>query len=379
MITILIFIAVLGLLVFVHELGHFLVAKRSGMQVDEFGFGFPPRVIGFYTGPNGKKVVFGPKTPPDALGTVYSINAIPLGGFVKIVGENNDEPDNPNSFSKKSFFARLATLLAGVTMNVVLAWVLLTIVLFVGVPTVFDAETTLPAGAQMTTPKVTIVEVKPESPAARAGLQIGDVVVKLDEAGVTSVREIQEYILPRKGSTIQFSIERGDAPLQIAVASLAEPPAGEGPTGIALGTVGKLSYPWYKAPVVALSFTGSQLWAIVEGLGQMVSGGVELSQVGGPVKIAQLTGQASRLGFVYLLQFAAFLSLNLAVLNALPIPALDGGRVLFLLIEKIRRKPNNPQLEQTVNVVGFLALLLLMVVVTVNDFNGFSFIGKLFK
>lgn len=381
MVTILIFIAVLGLLVFVHELGHFVVAKRSGMRVDEFGFGFPPRAVGVYRNPQGAfRVVYGTATPPDAQGTtIYSLNAIPLGGFVKIVGENNDEADDPNSFVHKPFLARLATLLAGVTMNVILAWVLFSIVLAAGTPTVVDDPALVPAGARVSDSAATIVEVRPKSPAEAGGLRTGDVVQSIDGQTFTAADAAREYILGRKGATFQFRVLRGKTVQTLSVTSTAVPAANEGPTGIALADVGSISYPWYRAPLVGARVTVEQLWSVIAGLGKIVSGGVGLDQVGGPVKIAQLTGQASRLGFTHLLQFAAFLSLNLAVLNALPIPALDGGRVLFLIVEKVRGKRNNAAFEQAVNAIGFLALLLLMVVVTINDFNGFSAIGKLFK
>ncbi len=384
--TILIFVVVLGLLVFVHELGHFLVAKRSGMQVDEFGFGFPPRVLGIYRTSKGGRFLLGSKTPTDAIGTIYSINLIPLGGFVKIVGENNDAPDNPNSFGKKSFWMRLCTLLAGVVMNAVLAWVLISIGLAVGIPTVIDEQnvTTLPQGATLSAPALTILDVRQQSPASKAGILVGDKILAIDTTRVDSkpveeqIVSVQNYIKERKGQSFEFIISRSGETQTLMVASNANPAPGEGPTGVSLGMVGKLRYPWYKAPLTGLRVAAEQLYAVAGGLATLVSGGVSLNQVGGPVKIAQLTGEASRLGIIYLLQFAAFLSLNLAVLNSLPIPALDGGRVLFLIIEKIRRKPNNPSIEQAVNAVGFLALLLLMLIVTINDFHGFSAIGKLF-
>lgn len=369
--TILIFIAILGLLVFVHELGHFLVAKRAGMKVDEFGFGFPPRLVGVYKSTTGRKIIFGHMTPTDPLSTIYSINSIPLGGFVKIVGENGDVPNDPNSFSQKSFWARLITLLAGVLMNVVLAWVLISIGFATGVPTVTDEQTQLSRGATITAPVITILGVNAESPADKAGLRTADALLAIDGSTFIAIEDVQNYVRAHKGDTLNFKIKRGKTILAVAVQSSANPKEGSGPTGIALGLVGLLKYPWYVAPAVAFKATGTQLWAVVSGIGHLVTGGVHLNQLGGPAKIAQLTGEASKLGFSYLLQFAAFLSLNLAVLNVLPIPALDGGRVLFLIIEKVRRRPNNQSLEQTVNAIGFLLLLILMLLVTAHDIYGF--------
>ena len=378
MITVIIFIAVLGLLVFVHELGHFLLAKRAGMQVDEFGFGFPPRVFGVYKTESGRKFVFGTNQPENATSTIYSLNLIPLGGFVKIVGENNDAPDNPSSFGKKSFMSRLSVLLAGVVMNAVLAWVLITICLVSGVPTVLDEGTSLPAGTVLSTPIITLLDVNAGSPAERAGLKVGDSIMSIDGVSFQSITDLQKYVGDRKGGKFVFTVSHGGSTTKsLMVESLANPAPGSGPTGIALGLVGKLKYPLGKAVITGFTTTGTQMYAVLKGLGKLVTGGVALNQLGGPVKIAQLTGEASKLGFVYLLQFAAFLSLNLAVLNALPVPALDGGRVLFLIIEKVRRKANNPRVEQAFNAFGFLVLLLLMLVVTVNDFHGFSAIGRL--
>lgn len=378
MVTILLFIIVLGLLVFVHELGHFLVAKRSHMQVDEFGFGFPPRLVGAYSTKHGRKFVFGPKVPADAQGTIYSINLIPLGGFVKIVGENNEAPDNPKSFGKKPFGARLLTLLAGVLMNVLLAWVLISIGLMSGVPTVVDEQSSIDPSATLSQPVITILDVRPDSPAAKAGLKVADSIRSIDGQSFADIGQVQQYVGSHKGKPIIVTIARGGATEHITVTPNENPKPNEGPTGIALGMVGKLKYPWYRALVVGVTTTATQLYQIAAGLVQLVTGNVSLNQLGGPAKIAQLTGEASKLGLVYLLQFTAFLSLNLAVLNALPIPALDGGRVLFLVIEKLRGKPNNPTIEQGVNAIGFLVLLLLMVLVTINDFNGFSALGRLF-
>lgn len=365
LLTILIFVIVLGLLVFVHEAGHFIVAKRSGMEVHEFGFGFPPRIFGFQK-IEGKWRLVGRRPKTDSTNTIYSINWIPLGGFVKILGENNDEENNPKSFVNRAFWPRFFTLFAGVMMNVVLAWVLLSIGFAVGLPVASDGQN-LPAGATLTETKIAIVDVVPNSPATKAGLQAGDTILKLNGAQFTNIESLRQFIFDHKGQKLTFDVQRLDKIVSAEVQSEANPPANSGPTGVGLATVGQLRLPWYQALWQGAITAFDQLRAIVVGLVGLFSSGQGFQNIGGPVKIAQLTGQVARVGLIPLLQFVAFLSLNLALLNSLPIPALDGGRMLFLVIEKIRGKRNNPQWEQTANAIGFVLLLLLMVVVTARD------------
>lgn len=367
MITILIFIVILGLLVFVHEAGHFFAAKQSDMKVDEFGFGFPPRFIGIYKKEGKWRVVWGNKRIMAPESTVYSINWIPLGGFVKIVGENNEEGDNPQSFINKSFWQRFKTLVAGVIMNVVLAWVLLSIGYMYGLPVAVDDIAALGPKAQLADRRVAIIDVVPGSPAAQAGLQPGDIILKVNQQDFVAIPELQNYVRERKGQTIQFEVRRVNEMKTVEVQSEAEPEPGSGPTGIALANYGKLRFPVHVALWEGLETTLFQIYAIGNGLYQLIVQGQGLNNLGGPVKIAQLTGQVADLGLVPLMQFTAFLSLNLAILNILPFPALDGGRVLFLIIEKIRRKRNNQRVEQVVNTLGFLLLLMLMAVITARD------------
>lgn len=368
--TVLIFILILGLLVFVHELGHFIVAKRSAMKVDEFGFGFPPRLIGIQKVDGHWKIVWGHSRSLDSNYTVYSINAVPLGGFVKIVGENNESADDPQSFINKPFGRRLATLLAGVVMNVILAWILISIGLVIGLPAAIGSPSEIPKGASLSAQSAVILEVVKDSLADKAGLKLGDTIVSINGQEMKTSDDVQKIVSENKGQQLNFNIKRGQNTETKLVEALAQPPEGQGPTGIVLADVGKLSYPWYLAPWAGLQATFVQLGGIVNGLYQLIASGVGFESLGGPVKIAQLTGQAADLGFAYMLQFAAFLSLNLTILNALPFPALDGGRILFLLIEKVRGKRNNQKIEQWANTFGFVLLLLLMLAVTVKDIRG---------
>jgi len=365
--TILIFIVVLAILVFVHEFGHFIVARKSGMKVDEFGFGFPPRIAGIQKIDGKLKMVWGHKAPLNPEQTVYSINLIPLGGFVKIVGENNEAEQDPRSFINRPFKNRFAVLVAGVVMNVILAWVLISAGYMIGLPVAFDSLDQLPANATFSNPSVAVLDVVKNLPADKAGFKPNDIIVSINNNKVSTVEEVQKYVKEHAGEKIAFELKRGQEVVLTDVDSVANPPPGEGPTGIGLANIGKLRYPWYSAIWEGSKTVGTQISGIFSGIYHLFTSGLGLSSLGGPVKIAQLTGQVAGLGFIYLLQFTAFLSLNLAVLNILPFPALDGGRVLFLVIEKIRGKRNNQRLEQIVNAIGFVFLLLLMIAVTVKD------------
>lgn len=367
--TIIIFILILGLLVFVHEFGHFIVAKKSGMGVEEFGFGFPPRIAGIQKVDGKWTWVWRSNRNQELISseTIYSINLIPLGGFVRILGENNEQEDNPKSFINKGFWARFLTLVAGVVMNVILAWALFSAGFMVGLPAAVESPSDIPAHASFSRPQLAILDVTAGLPADLAGLKRNDIILAVDGNHFSAVPEIQNYVKAHAGSQVIFEVKRGREDLSFKVTPNVNPPAGEGPTGIGLALIGRLRYPFYFAIWEGGKLTISGLVGIVTGLYSLITGHVALSNLGGPVKIAKLTGEVAGLGFIYLLQFTAFLSLNLAVLNILPFPALDGGRVLFLLIEKVRRKRNNQRIEQMVNTAGFVFLLLLMVAVTVHD------------
>ncbi len=364
LITIIAFMVILGLLVFVHELGHFIVAKKSGMQVDEFGFGFPPRLFGIKRGE-----------------TLYSINAIPLGGFVKIVGEDGGESANaevPNEklFGNKPAWQRFLVLIAGVTMNVILAWVLISIGMGIGLPTVVGEGEPLPAHAKLRDVSVGILEIAPGTPAESAGLKMGDFIIQIDNQDITSIEQAQQVTKERAGQPTAYTIKHGKEVEMKMITPRANPPEGEGPLGIALGSVGFVSYPWYLAPIKGLVTTINLLVLTVTAFVGVIGGLFQGHNVGaalsGPVGIAVLTRDVTELGMIYLLQFTAVLSINLAILNVMPFPALDGGRILFLVIEKIRRKKLPAQAEQWANSIGFMLLILLMVFVTVKDVTKYS-------
>jgi regulator of sigma E protease len=359
LLTILAFIVILGLLVFVHELGHFVVAKKSGMKVEEFGFGFPPKIFGIKKGE-----------------TTYSINLIPLGGFVKIVGEDGSDALDPQSFGNKPAWKRFLVLIAGVTMNVILAWILISIGMAVGLPTALSQSDSLPKSARLRDVAVGILEVQPGTPADQAGLKLGDLIVKIDNQNIATIQQAQDATKQDAGKAAVYTIKRGQQTLQKTITPRANPPAGEGPLGIALGSVGFVSYPWYEAPIRGFTATVNVIVLTVTTFAGIIWQFVQGHHVGaalsGPVGIAVLTRDVTQLGFIYLLQFTAILSINLAIINAIPFPALDGGRILFLVIEKLRGRKMDVRAESWANTIGFMLLILLMIAVTVKDVSHYS-------
>lgn len=356
--TILLFAAILSILVFVHELGHFLVARKMGMKVDEFGFGFPPRAWGVKRG-----------------GTLYSLNWIPMGGFVKIKGESGEDRHAPDSFASKGKLARFAVLFAGVAMNFVAACVLLTLGFMAGMPTVIDGP--LPAGAQVRDRDVRVMSVYPGSPAARAGVAPGDVLVSLDAAPFTESQAARDYIGAHGASGVDVVL-RPASGADRALRLVAEPLGDTGRTGFGVGLVdtGTVSLPIHRAVLHGVASATALVRDIVVAFADLAASVFTRKPVDagltGPVGIAVMTGDAAALGLGSLLQFMAVLSANLAVVNLLPFPALDGGRILFLIIEAIRRKPADEKVETAVHNAGFLILLLLILLVTFRDFMQFG-------
>lgn len=348
MLTILAFAAVLFVLVMVHEWGHFFAAKKTGMEVEEFGFGFPPRVASI------KKN-----------GTRFSFNLLPIGGFVKIKGENNDSHE-PGSFATKSIPRRLIVLAAGVIMNLVLAWVLLSAALAIGAPQAVD-ETSTNASNQ----RVMISGIAKGSPADLAGIKAGDFVISINDHQIASVEAVQLETKASAGKEVPYVIKRDNETLSFNLTPRANPPAGEGAIGVQLAQVADVSYPLHTAIWKGLQQTWDYTVLTVKGfaslIGQIFTGQSVSGDVTGPVGIAVMTGRFARMGVAALLQFAALLSINLAVINALPIPALDGGRIAFTLFEAVRRKKVHAKFEQWSHAVGFVLLLALMLLVTIRD------------
>lgn len=366
--TIIIFLAVLSILVFVHEVGHFISARRFGVKAEEFGFGFPPRLGGIYRNREGKwKLVWGSRPVEDSPGTVYSFNWIPLGGFVKIKGENGDNSD-PDSFVNKKIWKRAIILSAGVFMNIVLAAVLFSIGLSIGMPQALDD---INPRAAIRDRSIQIIQVLPDSPAAQAGIQIGDVIENINGEEFTSYQELQKFVDEHTGEELIYKIKRAQAELTEKITPQIIPDTGKGGIGVGIIETGTVKYPFYIAAWEGIKITGIYTWAVTVAFydffkGVITGAGVS-ADLAGPVGIATMTGQVARMGLIYLLQFIAILSINLAIINFIPFPALDGGRVLFLAIEKIKGAPVKREIESLIHNIGFALLMVLVLIVTLKD------------
>lgn len=382
MFTIVLFILVLSLVVLVHEAGHFLVAKKSGMKVYEFGWGFPPRAIGWYRDPKTKKIVRvgggnkqnlaevsgGSDTAEEFPATVYSINWLPLGGFVKIKGENGND-QSPDSFGSKSFWRRLSTIVAGVAMNVVLAAVLLGVGFMIGLPTDMDGFNDSKA-IVVEAPAVMIQQISPDSAAAKAGLVVGDKIVTFNGQPVTSADQIISLTKTNGTQPITAGVQgKGKALREVTVT----PTVVEGSPrlGVMLANAGVVRYPWYiaiyKGAIAAWFGLINIFIAFYLLIKNLILGNGLLFAVSGPVGVAAAVGESARLGFNYIINTTAMISLSLAAINILPIPALDGGRAFFIIIEKIIGRKLPAKYEQAIHAIGFVALLALIAVVTWRD------------
>lgn len=361
--SIIIFLLVLFVLVLVHEWGHYITAKLTGMRVDEFGIGFPPKLFGIKKGE-----------------TEYTFNALPIGGFVRIYGEDGvGDPElrgdqSSGAFTSKSKWAQALVLVAGVTMNVLFAWLLFSVAFMNGVD-----EGVEEANASESA-RLVVSNVVSGSPASEAALPPGITVTAVSRGGETlttlTPSSFSEFVAKGGETPIQIAYTKGDEllianviPKVGVIATDPERPA----VGVALALVDTVEYSFFGAITEGLFYTFDSTIAIAVGIYNLahdaVVGQADLSQVTGPVGIVGLVGDASAYGISALLMFTAFISLNLAVINLLPFPALDGGRLLFVGIEAITRRPMPVKATQIANTVGFALLILLMVVVTWNDIS----------
>jgi len=399
MATIIIFLLILSLLVIVHEAGHFVLAKKFGMKVYEFGLGFPPRAGGFYRDPKTgrwkwvsgfgkrekrkekggfdqlKETVGGGERVEEFPGTLYSLNWLPIGGFVKIKGESGEKANESDSFAHKKPWQRLIVLVAGVFMNVVLAAILLSIGFMIGLPT--DVTEGIPKGATLTEPPAVVVQqVVAESPARAAGIRLGDKIISLNSEAVETAKDLTEKVREQGAVELTLIIKRGDEELALKLtpAVLPEDTDLVPRLGILLADAGIVRYPWYRAlyqGAVAAGFSLINIFvAFYILIKNLILGQGLAFEVSGPVGIASIVGASARLGFNYLLNVTAMISLSLAAINILPIPALDGGRALFVVIEKIIRRPVALKYEQLAHTIGFVLLMILIVIVTARDILG---------
>ena len=350
MFQIIIAILVFSLLIILHELGHFLLAKKFGVRVEEFGLGLPPRLF-------GKKIGE----------TIFSLNMIPFGGFVRMHGEEENIKDS-RSFTGKPIWQRILIIIAGCVAFWIVAFILLSIVFGMGAPIAISDE----ENNGLTDIKVQIIAVAVDSPADKAGLEIGDTIKEFNK-----VKEVQEFIEANKGELIILTIKRGREVFDASLIPRIEPPEGEGAIGIALIRRAIRTYSWYQAPIKGILATSSLTVAIIQGWGQILGNITRREplpaevKVMGPIGIFDFMGKQLDFGITHFLFFIAIISIYLALFNLLPIPALDGGKLIFLAIEGVRGKPISQKVEQNITGVFFFLLIALIIFVTIKDIARF--------
>ncbi len=374
MLTILIFLAVLSVLVIFHEFGHFLMARFFGVKAEEFGLGFPPRAIGFVRdGGRWKRVKKGDVQSYPS--TIWSLNWLPLGGFVRLKGEQNTDNHDNDSFANKSAWARAWILVAGVLMNWLLAILIFTVGFSAGVPTDLSG---LPEGAVVKDRHIEITQVVDESPAAKAGILAGDHIIRIGTADMNDSEMARTELSKQSkvGESLTIQVKREEKIVDLVtqpafIESIQRPGL-----GIGLADVGTVRLPIYRAVPQAVVTTYAFTKLIVSGFWNMLRDLVvsqkTSTELSGPVGIAVMTGKVAEQGVWALAQFAAVLSINLAVVNLLPIPALDGGRLVFVFIEVLRRKRRSLVWEARLHQIGFLLLISLIVLVTAKDLRTYG-------
>ncbi|MBP9761029.1 MAG: RIP metalloprotease RseP [Candidatus Magasanikbacteria bacterium] len=386
MFTLILFLVVLSLLVFVHEWGHFIAAKKFGMKVYEFGFGFPPRAIGIYKDPKTKKWVLVKKSKTqdlhDTVGgrdragadeypaTVYSLNWLPLGGFVKIKGENGEEAQSPDSFGYHKAWKKAVVLVAGVTMNFLLAWLLLGVGFMSGLPT--DITNGVDGSATIVgESSIVVQQVSPDSPAKNGGIEAGDKILSVNDVDIENSKQLIALVGEQSNQELVINLSRRGELYSVLVTPTFDEVEGRARMGVMIADAAIVKYPWYSALFHGFVSAVYGVVGIVNGFFLLIQGlifgqGLVLD-VAGPVGIASIIGDSARLGWTYLLNVTAMISLSLAVINILPIPALDGGRLLFVIIEKISKKPVPKKYEQIAHTIGFVLLMGLIIIVSVRD------------
>ncbi|AGB40666.1 putative membrane-associated Zn-dependent protease [Halobacteroides halobius DSM 5150] len=349
--TIVSFIVVLSILVFFHELGHFLVAKYVGVQVEEFAIGMGPKLIGHQQGE-----------------TLYSIRILPLGGFCKMTGEMpvDDEESDPEEIKlyqqavkkgkclfQKSVLERISVITMGPIMNFLLAAVLFMLIFNIfGIPVDTSSSTI-------------IGQVVPEGPAYRAGLKEGDKILAINNKPVDDWKAMAKIIHQHPKEEISLKVLRGQEILNLKVTPRLDENRKVGLIGI-IPILKREPVNLFKSIILGIKQTGMYIFALVMGLWKMITQQMS-AQVSGPVKIAQMVGNATESGMMRLMRLSAIISINLGIMNLLPFPALDGGRLVFLGVELVRGEPVDPEKEGVVHLIGFVLLMLLFVFIMIKD------------
>jgi regulator of sigma E protease len=357
--NILIFIVVIVVLIIVHEFGHLVVAKLSGMRVDEFGIGYPPRaaVIG------------------KVRGTFFTLNWLPFGGFVKIFGEDGGEKGS-HSFTSRPRILQALVLVAGITMNLLFAYVLITGALIMGTPRALSENEV----ATARNVELAVANVLPGSPAALAGLLPGDSILSAEDGHYVfksaDPAAFTRFVSDGGGNTTITLLVRhasGEEKTVFArpIAGIVSSDPSRPVLGVEVAPIGIVPLSLGSAIIEGATLTWGTITITAVGLAHffysIFTFSADLSQVAGPIGIVGVVGTASASGFGNLLSIMAIISINLALINLIPIPALDGGRLLFVIIESVIRRPIKASVAQSVNAVGFAFLVLLMVVVTAHD------------
>lgn len=347
----LVFLLILSVLVVIHELGHYFAALLFGIRVEEFGFGLPPKVMKLFRHKD----------------TDFTLNLLPIGGFVKLAGEEySDGPVRTDMFYQKPIWQRAVVLTAGVVMNFLLG-----VLLFAGVYSYL--------GVPEKTDRVKIEEVTKNSPAEMAGIKIEERVMQFSvlssQFSITDGDQLVKLIGENKGKEVTLTVQntKGES-REVKVTPRLNPPAGEGSLGVLLNSVELVKYPWWQMPfrgsVVGLKEAIAWGREILDGLAKTVGTlfkGKVPDDVSGPVGIYQVSSKVTKHGLIAILQFMGVLSINLAILNIMPLPALDGGRVVFLAVEKVIGKKWKNKIEGSVHSIGMIVLLGLMLAITIRD------------
>jgi regulator of sigma E protease len=344
MLTALFVIVGLSILILGHEAGHFFAAKRLGLKVDEFGFGFPPRMFSWKRGE-----------------TEYSFNWLPFGGFVKIAGENDrmhegveklvllPEAEKQRLFVFRPAWQRTIITVAGVFVNFVIGWLLVSSILMIGTPQA-----------------VVVSEVQKDSPADEVGIESGDVIKNYLHSS-----DFINFVGENRGKEIEVSLQRGDEVISIKVTPRITTTPGEGALGVLLAEAGEARQSFFPALWEGLKRTGLIFWITILTFYELIKNlfvhGSLLGGVVGPVGIFGVAQQTGELGFIYLVQLISLISINLAAINLIPFPALDGGRLFLIVIEKIKGSPISLKTEAWVNGIGFVFLIFLMIIITIRD------------
>jgi len=361
-VTLLVFLLVLSVLVYVHEFGHYFVARRNGVRVHEFAFGFRPRLF-------AKKIGQ----------TEYAINAVPLGGYVRLHGEQPEET-GPDSFRSKTIFQRFQILVAGALMNLLLAWLVLCGLFISGFDPLMPGIAANPFISS--TQQVNVVRALPNTPAAAAGLREGDIIRSVNGRLVATDQEFVALVSNQKGKEVTLVINRAGIDQSLTLTARQNPPAGEGALGVAIRSSGEVRSSVIAAPVAALYETGRIIGLSAKGVidfgkNLLVRGKVS-EDVTGLIGIGALTGVTRRLGVEYLLQLVAVVSIGLGVINLFPILPLDGGHIAALCYEKLAGRPLNERQLGGLAAAGLALVFALFVIVTYKDIVRFQVLERLF-